>query len=163
MPPYLLLLNIWQNQFLLSLHSSFQKSLHSGGLQLPLPPLGLERYFCPPREVVFDWVISSDLPLNDPDIPTTLLHRSSPDISFAPSLALSCSCKVLQDLSSDHLPILLTLPLSLWCYSPTNVSLPSIFGKPVGMTLPSDLTLTVLLQRNTRLFPLLLLSLPIWH
>ena len=69
-------------------------------------------------EEVFDWVISSDLlPLNDPDTPT-LLHRSSgsrssPGISFAPSsLALSCSWEVLQDLGSDHLPILLSIPLS---------------------------------------------------
>ena len=69
-------------------------------------------------EEVFDWVISSDLlPLNDPDTPT-LLHpssgsRSSPDISFAPSsLAFSCSWEVLQDLGSDHLPILLYLSLS---------------------------------------------------
>ena len=67
---------------------------------------------------VFDWVISSDLlPLNDPDTPT-LLHRSSgsrssPDISFAPStLAFSCSWDVFQDLGSDHLPILLSIPLS---------------------------------------------------
>ena len=74
----------------------------------------------PCREEVFDWVISSDLllPLNDPDTPTPL-HRSSsscssPDISFAPStLALSCSWEVLQDLGSDHLPILLSVPLSL--------------------------------------------------
>ena len=48
----------------------------------------------------------------------TLLHRScgsrsSPDISFAPSyLALSCSWEVLQDLGSDHLPILLFVLLS---------------------------------------------------
>ena len=69
-------------------------------------------------EEVFDWVISSDLlPLNDHDTPT-LLHRSSgsrssPDISFAPStLAFSCSWEVLQDLGSDHLPILLSVPLS---------------------------------------------------
>ena len=69
-------------------------------------------------EEVFDWVTSSDLlPLNDPDTPT-LLHRSSgsrssPDISFAPStLAFSCSWEVLQDLGSDHLPILLSGPLS---------------------------------------------------
>ena len=64
-------------------------------------------------EEVFDWVISSDLlPLNDPDTPT-LLHRSSPDISFAPStLALSCSWEVLQDFGSDQLPILLFIPLS---------------------------------------------------
>ena len=67
---------------------------------------------------VFDWVISSDLlSLNDPGTPT-LLHcssgsRSSPDISFAPfSLALSCSWEVLQDLGSDHLPNLLSIPLS---------------------------------------------------
>ena len=78
----------------------------------------------PSGEEVFDWVISSDLfPLNDPDTPT-LLHRSSgsrssgsrssPDISFVPSssLVLSCSWEVLQDLGSDHLPILLSVPLS---------------------------------------------------
>ena len=72
----------------------------------------------PCGEEVFDWVISSDLlPLNNPDTPT-LLHRSSgsrssPDISFAPStLAFSCSWEVLQDLGSDHLPILLSIPLS---------------------------------------------------
>ena len=72
----------------------------------------------PCAEEVFDWVISSDLlPLNDLDTPT-LLHRSSgscssPDISFAPSsLALSCSWEVLQDLGSNHLPILLSIPLS---------------------------------------------------
>ena len=73
----------------------------------------------PSGEEVFVWVISSDLlPLNDPDTPT-LLHRSSgsrssPDISFAPSsLALSCSWEVLEDLGSDHLPILLSIPLPL--------------------------------------------------
>ena len=72
----------------------------------------------PHGEEVFDWVISSNLlPLNDPDT-LTLLHRSSgsrssPDISFAPStLPLFCSWEVLQDLGSDHLPILLSIPLS---------------------------------------------------
>ena len=72
----------------------------------------------PQGEEVFDWVISSDLlPLNDPDTPT-LFHRSfgshfSPDISFAlSSLAFSCSWEVLQDLGSDHLPILLSIPFS---------------------------------------------------
>ena len=71
----------------------------------------------PRGEEVFDWVISSDLlPINDPGIPT-LLHRfygsrSSPDISLAPSsIALSCFWEVLQDLGSDHLPILLSFPL----------------------------------------------------
>ena len=67
----------------------------------------------PHGEEVFNWVISSDLlPLNDPDTPT-LFHRFSPDISFASSsLALSWSWEVLQDLDSDHLPILLSVPLS---------------------------------------------------
>ena len=82
-------------------------------------PLWDSRGTSDPRgEEVFDWVISSDLlPLNDPDTPT-LLHRSSgsrfsPDISFAPStLAFSCSWEVLQDLGSDHLPILLSVPHS---------------------------------------------------
>ena len=51
------------------------------------------------------------LPLNDPDTPI-LLHRSSLDISFAPfSLAFSCSLEVLQDLGSDHRPIILSVPL----------------------------------------------------
>ena len=115
-------------------------------------------------EEVFDWVISSDLlPLNDPDTPT-LLRRSSPDISFAPSsLALSCSWEVLQDLGYDHLPILLSAPLQL--IAPTSVPLSSTSRKLAGIALPLTLTLTVLLQRNTRLFlfPLLLLSLPLWH
>ena len=117
----------------------------------------------PHEEEVFDWVISSDLlPLNDPDTPT-LLHRSSPDISFAPSfLALSYSWEMLQDLGSDHLPIVLSVCLSLSLsprsFAPTSISLPSIFRKLTGMTLHFTLTFTVLLQRNTRLFPLLLLS-----
>ena len=120
-------------------------------------------------EKVFDWVISSGLlPLNNPDTPT-LLHRSfasrsSSNISFAPSsLTLSCFWKVLQDLGSKHLPILLSVPLTLWSFTPTSVPLPSTFRKLAGMVLPSTLTRTVLLQRNTRLFPLLLLSLPICH
>ena len=66
----------------------------------------------------FNRVTSSDLlPLNDFDICTLLHHssdsRSSTDISFAFfSLALSCSWEVLQNLGSDHLPNLLTVPLS---------------------------------------------------
>ena len=82
------------------------------------PPLGLKRYFRTPRGRN---IRLGDLlrppPLNDHDIPT-LLHRSSgspssPGISFASSsLAFSCSSEVLQDLGSDHLPILLSVPLS---------------------------------------------------
>ena len=115
--PYLLFSDRWQNQFLFSLNSSLQKSL-LGDFNCH-HPLWDSRGTSEPRgEEVFNWVISSDLlPLNDPDTPT-LLHRSSgsrssPDISFAPStLAFSCSCEVLQGLGSDHLPILLSVPLS---------------------------------------------------
>ena len=114
---------------------------------------------------VFDWVISSDLlPFNDPDT-ITLLHRSSLDISFAPSsLVLSCSWEVLQDLGSDHLPILLSVSLSP-VFRPNERPLSSTFRKLAGMTLLLTLTPTAFLQRNTRLFlfPLLLLSLPLWH
>ena len=57
-------------------------------------------------------------PFSDPVIPTVLHRssgsRSSPGISFVPfSLALCCTWEVLQDLVSDHLPILLSVPLSL--------------------------------------------------
>ena len=57
------------------------------------------------------------------------------------------------------------LSLSLQSFAPTSAPLPSIFRKLAGMGLPPTLTLTVLLRRNTRLFlfPLLLLSLPLWH
>ena len=55
--------------------------------------------------------------------------------------------------------------LSLWSFATTSVPLPSTFRKLAGMALPHTLTVTVLQQRNTRLFlfPLLLLSLPLWH
>ena len=55
--------------------------------------------------------------------------------------------------------------LSLRPFAPTSVPLRSIFGKLAGMALPLILTLTVHLQRNTGLFlfPLLLLSLPLWQ
>ena len=53
--------------------------------------------------------------------------------------------------------------LSLRSFAPTSAPLPSIFRKLAGMALSPTLTLTVLQQRNTRLFlfPLLLLSLPL--
>ena len=168
MPPYSLLPNGWQNRHLFSLHSSLpQESLHSGGLQLPSPPLGLKSTSDSCGEEVFNWIISSNFPLNDHDTPTPL-HRSygshsSPDILFAPSsLPFSCSWEVLQDLGSDHLPIFLSVPLPP-AYRPDKHLLPSPFRKLAGMALPPTLTLTVHLQRNTCLFPLLLLFLPLWH
>ena len=55
--------------------------------------------------------------------------------------------------------------LSIRSIALTSVPLPSTFRKLAGIALPLILTLTVVLQRNTRLFlfPLLLLSLPLWH
>ena len=55
------------------------------------------------------------------------------------------------------------LSLSLRSFAPTSVPLPSIFRKLAGMAFPLISTLTVLLQRNTRLFLflLLMLSLPL--
>ena len=78
-------------------------------------PLWDSRGTSDPRwEEVFDWVISSDLlPLNDPDTPTLLAVAPPPTTPLLPStLALSCSWEVLQDLGSDHLPILLSIPFS---------------------------------------------------
>ena len=106
---------------------------------------------------VFDWVISSELlPLNDPDTPT-LLHRSSgsrsfPNISFAPSslaLRILLPWEVLQDLGSDHLPILLSIPLSPVFFPNER---PSSFNFQKARW--DTLTPTVLLQRNTRIFSL---------
>ena len=145
-----------RNLFILGDFNCHHTLWHSRGTSDPL------------GEEVFDWVISSYLlPLNDPDTPT-LLHRSSssrsfPDNSFAPSsLALSCTWEVLQDLGSDHLPILISVLLSP-AYRPNERPLPSTFRKLAGMTLPPTLTVTVLLQRNVYLFPLLLVSSPLWH
>ena len=55
--------------------------------------------------------------------------------------------------------------LSPRSFAPTSVPLPSIFRKLARMGLPPTSILTVLQQRNTRLFlfPLLLLFLPLWH
>ena len=59
------------------------------------------------REAIFITSVSSCKSLK------SFTNRYSPDISFAPSsLALLCFCEVLHDLSSDHLPILLNIPLS---------------------------------------------------
>ena len=51
---------------------------------------------------------------------------------------------------------------SLRSFTQTSIPHPSIFRNLVGMTLLFTLTLTVFLQRNTRLFSLLLLSLLLW-
>ena len=166
--PYSLFFEGWHSRLLFSLHFSLpQKSVHSGELKLLSPLcLGLKRSPLPSWEKVFDWVISSDvLLLDSPDIPTLLLRfsgsRSSPDIFFAPS-SLSISCSWTRGLITYQF---FYRSLSLRSFAPTSVPLPSIFRKLAGMTLLFTLTLTVLLQRNTRffLFPLLLLSSLLWH
>ena len=112
---------------------------------------------------MFDWVVSSDLPFNDPDTLIFLHHstgsRSSPDISFAPSsLALSCSWEVLQDLGSDQLPILLSVPLSPVFYP--NERPPSFnFQKARRDGFAFYFDFHHLLQRNTRLFLFISLAL----
>ena len=120
----------------------------------------------PRAKEVFDWIISSDL--------LPLMALTHPPFSIAPLL------------TSPLLPLLslflapgrcfrtwiLTIyqffypSLSLSGLSPQRTSpFPSSFRKLAGMALPSTLILTVPLQWNTRLFhfPLLMLSLPLWH
>ena len=142
--------------------------LHFWGLLLSSPPLGLKEVLPAPagRKYSTGSSLLTSSPFNDPDSPT-LLHRSSgsrpyPDIFFAPpSLSLSCSWEVLQDQGSDHLTILLSVPLSPVFRA--NELPPSIFRKLAEMTLSPTLIRTILQQRNNRPFPLLLLSLPLWH
>ena len=133
-------------------------------------PLWYSRDTSNPLQEVFDWVISSDLlPLNDPDIPTLLHHSSgscsSPDISFPLSLSPSLApgrCFRTWVLTTYQFFYLSLSPRS---FTSTSILLPSTFRKLAEMTLLFTLTLTVLLQRNTRffLFPLMLLSLVLWH
>ena len=113
MPPYLLPATDGRTDSFSPSFLSSSRNLILGDFNCHHPPWDSRGTSDPRGEEVFNWVISYDLlPLNDPETPT-LLHRSSPDISFSPSsLALSCSWKVLQDLGSDHLPILLSVPLS---------------------------------------------------
>ena len=77
------------------------------------------------------------------------------DISFSPfSLALSPAPG-----RCFRTWVLITCQFFCFFFYPvfrlTSVPPPSIFRKLAGMTLPSTLALTVLLQRNTRLFPFL--------
>ena len=170
MLPYLLLPNGGQNRLLFSLNSSLlQKSLHSGGLQLTSHPLGLE-VLPSHREEVLDWVISSDLL---PSMTLTHLPFSNAPLLVAPLLTSSLLPLLLPFLALGRCFRTWSLttyqffypPLSFRPIAPTSIPLPSIFGKLAEMTLPTTLIFTVYLQRNTRLFlfPLLLLSLPLWH
>ena len=102
--------------------------------------------------------------LNDPDKPT-FLHRSSltsPSLPpLLPYLALGRYFRIWALITYQSF----YLSLFLRSFTPISVPHPSICRKLAGITLPFTLTLTVLLQRNTRvfLFPLLLLSLLLRH
>ena len=172
MPPYSLLPNGWQNRLLFSIHSSLlQKPLHSWGTSIAITPSGTQEVPLTPAGKKY---LTESSPLtSSPSM--TLTHTP---YSIAPLAVASL-------LTSPLLPPLLPFPapgrcyrtlvltiyqffylsLSLQSFAPTSVPLPSIFRKLAGMALPPTLTLTVLQQRNTRLFPfpLLLLSLPLWH
>ena len=115
------------------------------------------------------------------------LLTSSPSMTPTPLPFSIAPLKVAPLLTSPLLPLLLLFPAPGRCFriwvlttyqffypslshrpiAPTSVPLPLIFRKLAGMTLSLTLTRTVHLQRNTRLFPflllLLLLSLPLWH
>ena len=87
---------------------------------------------------------------------TYLLFSSTPlAIALLLCSLLSCFWEVLQNLGSDHLPILLIVPLfPVFCPKKRSSS---IFRKLIKMTLLFTLTLTVLLQRSMHLFFILLL------
>ena len=118
MPSYPLLPNGWQNRFLLSFILSSSRNLFILGDFNCHHPLWDSRVTSDSRgEEVFDWVISSDLfPLNDPDTPI-LLHRSSPDISFAHSSLAPGRCYRTLILTKYQF---LYLALSLRSFAPTS-------------------------------------------
>ena len=117
----------------------------------------------PQGKEVFDWVISSDS--------SPLITLTRPPFYNAALLISPLLPPLLPYLTPGRCFrtwVLTTyqffyLSLSLRSFAPTSVPLPSTFRKLAGMTLVFTSTPTVLLQRNTRLFPLLLLSSPLWH
>ena len=137
----------------------------SWGTSIAITPFGTQEVL--PAPAGRKYSTESSLLTFSPSMTLTYLPFSTAPLVVAPpvtfafsSLALSCSWEVLQDLVSDHLLILLSVLLSP-VFRPNERPLYSILRKLGGMTS----TLTVLLQRNTRLFlfPLLLLFFPLWH
>ena len=122
------------------------------GASISITSSGFQKVLPTPMERKYS--IGSSLLTSSPSMTLRYLPFS---IAPLQSLLL-CSWEELQKLGSYHLPIILTIPLSP-VFFPTKVPLLSIFRKLAGMTLPFTLTLTVLLQRNTCLFLLQLLSL----
>ena len=161
-PPYSLLPNGWQNRFLLFLHCFLlQKSSFWGtpiaitpsGTQESLPISAGKKY----ATGSFPLTSSPSMTLTHPPFSIAPLLTSPllPPLLPFPALGRCCRTWVLTTYQFFY------LSLSLRSIAPTNVPLSSIFRKLAGMGLPPTLTLTVPLQRNTRLFPLLLLSLPL--
>ena len=143
-----------------SLHSSLlQKSLHTGGLQLPFPPPGLKRHY---RS---SWVGSIRLGhLFWPPPPQWPWHAySSTSLLWRSVLPWHFLCSLL----SRHFLFLGGASEPGFCL-PTNSSIcPSLSDLSPQRACPflqlSESCHTILLQRNARLFPLLPLSLTLWH
>ena len=106
---------------------------------------------------VFGFISSDLLLLNDPDTPT-LLYRNSPDISFATSSLSLASKKCFRAWALIPYQFYYPSVYPLLRHK-VRLPLPSIFRKLIGVTLSFTFTLTIFMQRNTSLFPLLLLSL----
>ena len=111
-------------------------------------------------EEVLDWAISSpSMTLTHPPFyiaslavaPLMTSPLLPPPLSFlAPGRCFKTWVLTIYQFFYAYLP-----PQS---FTPTSVLFPSIFRKLARMSLPHTLTLTVPLQRNTRLLPLLLIS-----
>ena len=164
MPPYLLLPNGWQNRLLFSFHPPEISSFW--GTSIAITPSGTQEVL--PTSAGRKYSTGSSPLTSSPSM--TLTH---PPFSIAPLLTSPLLPLLLPFLAPGrcYRTLVLTtylffyLSLSLRSFAPTSVPLPSIFRKLAEMALPPTLTLTVLLQRNTRLFlfPLLLLFLLLWH
>ena len=141
------------------------------GTSIAITPFGTQKVFSTP--VGRKYLTGSSLLTSSPLV--TLTH---PPFSIAPLAVAPLLTSPLPPLFLPFLAhgrcyrfLVLTtyqffcLSLSLRSFAPTSTPLPSIFRKLAGMGLPPTLTLTVHQQKNTRLFlfPLLLLSLPLWH
>ena len=170
--PYLLLSDGWQNRLLFSLHSFLlQKYLHSGGTSIAISPSRTQEIL--PTPAGRKYSTASSLLTSSPSMTLTQPPFYIAPLTVAPLLTfplLPPLWPFLAPWRCFRTWVLITyqffyLSLSLRSFAPTSVLLPSTFRKLAGMALPLILTLTVLLQRNTRLFlfPLLLLFLPLWH
>ena len=136
------------------------------GTSIAITPSGTQKVL--PTPVGRKYSTGSSLLTSSPSM--TLTH---PPFSIAPLLTSPLLLLLLLFLAPERCfrTWVLTIyqffypSLSLRSFTPTSIPLPSIFRKLAGMALPPTLTPTVLLQRNTRLFlfPMLLLSLPLWH